>query len=285
MLRTIPRRALLVWAALLVALSAGRASATCHSTCTEELRACRQGCAALTAVARRPCVQDCRDRSTCAAAGAGIRTVAYVVTECRRDAQGLNSIAQKLLVRRGNCDPATVLELPAVAPVPDPLGDALGGTCHNFGAFRFGSAWPLIGGFQRLGVVPNGSGVVVEITNDRTVNPALAPEPAEEGLFFVQADGARRPLGPASAVPIFSVDVHPDTDPPFTVVQEDGASFNFSPDGRRFALTDVGPAPDGEMARQIFVMELGPTGRRRQHGVGPRWRAGAADLHHRDRDA
>src|SRR4029453_16785700 len=78
-------------------------------------------------------------------------TIAYVVNECHRDAQGLYSFSQKLLVRRGNCDPATVLELPPVGPVSNPLGDALGGTCHNFGAFRAGTGFTLIGRFQRLG--------------------------------------------------------------------------------------------------------------------------------------
>jgi hypothetical protein len=203
----------------------------------------------------------CTERSTCTAPGAGIRTFAYVVNECHRDAQGLSSFSQKLLVRRGNCDPATVLELPPVGPVSDPLGDALGGTCHNFGAYRAGSGFPLIGRFQRLGVLPDGSGVVVEITNDHTVAPALAPEPPEEGLFFFRSDGSRRLLGPASAVPVFHVEVPEGAHPPFLIVQEDNEFFNFSPDSRRFALTDTGPGPDGEMAPQIFVLELASGGR------------------------
>src|SRR5262245_13178469 len=186
MLGTIVGRAILAWAALVGALSTPRASAACRSTCTDELHACRQRCAALAASARRPCVQACRNRSTCAA-GAGIRTLAYVVNDCHRDAQGLTSFSQKLLMRRGNCDPVTLMELPPEGPVPDPAGDAVGGGCHQFGAFRAGSGFPLIGRFQRLGVLPDGSGVVAEITNDHAIDPPLGPEPPEEGLFLFRS--------------------------------------------------------------------------------------------------
>jgi hypothetical protein len=150
---------------LSLAATRGRAAAACPSTCTQQLAACKRTCPG-SGQGRRDCRLACTERSTCTAPGAGIRTFAYVVNECHRDAQGLSSFSQKLLVRRGNCDPATVLELPPVGPVSDPLGDAIGGACHNFGAYRAGSVFPLIGRFQRVGVLPDGSGVVVDITND-----------------------------------------------------------------------------------------------------------------------
>src|SRR5262249_20097417 len=138
---------------------------------------------------------------------------------------------------------------------------SLGGTCHTFGASRFGFVFPLLGRFQRLGVVPDGSGVVAEITNDQSVNPTLAPDPPEEGIFFFGSDGTRRRLGNASPVPIFPVVVHPDRDPPFTVFSHDVPYFNFSPDARHFAMTQLAPSADGETAQQIFVVDVA-SGRR-----------------------
>src|SRR5262249_38601741 len=57
---------------------------TCHSTCTEQLKACRDACRQ-RGQARRECRATCATRSTCTAPGAGIRTVAYVTTACTTD--------------------------------------------------------------------------------------------------------------------------------------------------------------------------------------------------------
>ena len=63
---------------------------------------------------------------------ATIRTLAYVVTECRSDGAGLTG-RQELRVRRGNRPPVTVMAFVQDRPQPDPLG-----LCRIFGAYRNG---------------------------------------------------------------------------------------------------------------------------------------------------
>src|SRR5262249_10052755 len=103
------RRVCLIATLLLVLLPVERAPAGCRGSCAESVAACRRSeCGVLDGLARQRCVRACRVRSSCTAPGAAIRTVAYVVTECRHDAQGLTTWGQKLLVRRRNCEPVTV---------------------------------------------------------------------------------------------------------------------------------------------------------------------------------
>ena len=96
-----------------LSLAATRGSAraaACPSTCTAQLAECKRTCPE-GGQARRDCREACAERSTCTAPGARIRTLAYVVAECTQDPQGRFSLKQKLLVRRGNCDPMTVMEM------------------------------------------------------------------------------------------------------------------------------------------------------------------------------
>src|SRR5262245_46820773 len=117
--------------ALLVPL-VGRAGAACRSSCREQIAACRRvECGSLRGRERHRCALACGSRSTCTAPGAAIRTLAYVVSECRWDPPGTFSGHQRLVIRRGNCDPVTVMELPLPA-VPDPGGNP-GGICRNYG--------------------------------------------------------------------------------------------------------------------------------------------------------
>jgi hypothetical protein len=167
--------------------------ATCQSTCTQQLVACRQTCPA-GGTGRRDCRAACADRSVCTAPGAAIRTLAYVVTECTTDPQGRSALGQKLLVRRGNCDPVPVMELAAPAPVPDPIG-----ICHVWGAFGFyamASVSGITGVFQHVGVLPDGSGVVFDLKKPSWPHPSIAPELPEEGFFIARAGKTRR-LGDA----------------------------------------------------------------------------------------
>src|SRR5262249_2475659 len=159
-----------------------RRAVACHSTCTQQLKDCRQTCPG-GGQARRDCRAACAQRSTCTAPGSRIRTLAYVVNECSVDPQGMGSgLGQKLLIRRGNCDPVVVKEF---KPTPglDPL-------CRAYGESRIGVAAPVVGLFQhlfqRLAVLPDGSGVVFEVTS-----PTAEPS-AEDGIFFVLADASGR---------------------------------------------------------------------------------------------
>src|SRR2546426_1146148 len=97
------------------------AAAACRSSCRQQLVECERTCAG-SGQTRRECRAACTARSTCTAPGARIRTLAYVVTECRQDPQGFFSSRQKLLVRRGNCDPVTLKEFGGGPPGPETLG-------------------------------------------------------------------------------------------------------------------------------------------------------------------
>jgi cysteine-rich repeat protein len=229
-----------------------RARTACHSTCTQQLKACRQTCPG-RGQARRECLAACAGRSTCTAPGAAIRTLAYVVTDCTSDPQGRTALKQKLLIRRGNCDPITVTEVTGVPP-SEPILDP--GHCAQFGFSRFGSSSVALGALQRLGVSPNGSGVVFEVNDEFSTLPLLPSTllpPEKKGFFFVRADGTgRRSLGPASQEHSFAGGVTGFAFPP---------PISFSPNGRRIAFTDRGPGPGGVEAAQIVVLDL-PTGRR-----------------------
>ena len=217
-----------------------RRAVACHSTCAKQLKACRQTCPG-GGQARRECRAACAARSTCTAPGAPIRTLAYVVTECSTDPRGRSALKQKLLIRRGNCDPSTVAELDEGHALPGQSG-----WCRAYGEARSGSAAEGLGGlFQRLAVLPNGSGVVFEVTSQWSRLPVLRQRP--EGFFFVRSNGkGLRYLGPPSGVSART-----------------GDFFPVSPDGRYIALTDFGPDGAGHVAQQIFRLDT-RSGQRRQ---------------------
>jgi cysteine-rich repeat protein len=223
-----------------------RARTACHSTCTQQLKACRQTCPG-GGQARRACRAACAERSTCTAPGAAIRTLAYVVTNCSTDPQGRSALTQKLLIRHGNCDPITataVTEVPPSDPIPDP-----GRSCQTFGRSGWGSSSVAYGALQRLGVSPDGSGVVFEVNDEFSTfprGPSTSIPPEEQGLFFVRSNGTgRRRLGPASREPSFSNRIAGFSPP-----------IPFSPNGRRIAFTDRGTEPGEEETVQIVVLDL-----------------------------
>src|SRR5262249_52061606 len=218
---------------------------TCHSTCTRQLKACRDMCGQ-RGQARRECRTTCATHSSCAAPGAGIRTVAYVTTACTTDAQGLSSVRQRLFVRRGNCDPVPVVNMPQTPPIPDVLTPNM--NCAGFLRRRWGGFSVRFGALQRLGVSPDASRVVFEVNDDFSSLQSVPPLPEEQkGFFLVRADG--RGLvhlpGPPSRDKSFRGDSFGFAPP-----------LSFSPDGRRVAFTDLGPGPSGEDAVQIVTLDL-----------------------------
>lgn len=191
-------------------------------------------------------------RSDCTAPGAAIRTLAYVVNTCRQEAEGFSG-SQRLMVRRGNCAPVTIMEVPFAGPSPDPVG-----LCRAFGESRVGNDSVGIGVFQRIAALPDGSGVVFEVTSAFSLFPSLTPTPPAEGIFFVRSDGSGlRRLGPPTRVATFSllsaVPIMIGSIEPF---------FATSPDGRTIAFTDLAPGPNGD-ALQIMTLDVA-SGRRRQ---------------------
>src|SRR5438132_13915664 len=91
--------------------------------------------------------------------------------------------------------------------------------------------------FQRLAVLPDGSGVVFEVTSQFSTSPTPTAELSpEDGIFFVRADGSGlRRLGPASRWPTFVVFADP-TSPSGLAFVDNGEFFPVSPDGRTVAL-------------------------------------------------
>jgi hypothetical protein len=168
------------------------------------------------------------------------------VNECREDAEGF-SFRERLVVRHSNCDPVTLIELPEVGPIPDPLH-----VCPLYGRVRIGAGGVIVSRLQRLAVTPDARGVVIEITNDHSVFRTLSPDPPDEGIFYLRTDGRSLPdgtkmrkIGTPSAVPI--------VDATFTQV---GFNFIVSADNRTIVFEDRGPDADGHDAQQVFVIDL-----------------------------
>jgi hypothetical protein len=229
------------------------ATAACPSTCTQQLAECKRTCPG-DGQGRRDCRAACAERSTCTAPGARIRTLAYVVTACREDPQSLVSSTQKLVIRRGNCDPVTVMEVATPTPVPDPFPP---GSCRVLGRSRRGDASVATGVFQRMAVRPDGSGVVFEVTKQLSLLPAVTPEPPAEGIFFVRADGTGlHRLGPASRFPTLLAVRDPNSPIGVSFVSPGGNPFVVSPNGQEMAFIDFGPDTDGHEAPQIFLLDL-----------------------------
>src|SRR5215470_15958273 len=137
-------RATLAAGVFCLSIIAGRAAAACHSPCAEELRACKRACTS-AGPARRGCRAACAKRSNCTAPGARIRTLAYVVNECRGDARG-TVLRQALRIRRGDCAPVTVLEFPF-----GKRAEEAGFFCRVLTQVRHGGWAVILGNFQRLG--------------------------------------------------------------------------------------------------------------------------------------
>jgi cysteine-rich repeat protein len=194
-------------------------------------------------VGREACRRRCKP--------AGIRTLAYVLSQCREDAAGMAVSHEALLIRRGDEEQIPVVEFGPSEPMPDPQG-----FCRFYGESRQGGGSVAGGVLQRLGVSPDGSGVVFEVNSEAPVafrGPPLPPD--QQGFFFVRADGSAPPrrLGPASRDPTFRIASGPTGPPTFTWL---APWVGFSPNGRRIAFTDLGPGPGGEEAVQMFVLDL-----------------------------
>src|SRR5512145_1210871 len=88
------RLALVVLVALHLAL-ARPGGAACPSTCAQQLAECKRTCPG-SGQQRRECRTACAERTACAAPGAGVRVMSYVLTECSTNAQGAVSARQSL---------------------------------------------------------------------------------------------------------------------------------------------------------------------------------------------
>ncbi len=111
----------------------------------------------------------------------GISTFAYVMNECEAaPGQGQGPLHQVLWIRQGERDPVKVAEF-TLASFPRSL-------CLKYGQTRSGEASVLVGAFQRLAVMPDGSNVVFEVTDDFWLFRGFVAQ-EQKGFFVVGADG------------------------------------------------------------------------------------------------
>ncbi len=188
---------------------------------------------------------------------AQVSTLAYVVTRCHEGkAEAGYSGSQALWVRQGDREPVKIVEFVGGQP-------PIGGFCRLFGNSRIGSTSAIIGAFQRLGVSPDGSTVVFEVTDDFSpFTHVVSPE--QQGIFAVHADGSGlHRVADHSNDPAFRIDWR------CAFANAPGCAaflpepFEFSPNGRRVVYTDLGPSDTGEEASQVFTLDLA-TGARQQ---------------------
>jgi len=170
-----------------------------------------------------------------------VGTLAYVVTSCREVA-GVATVQQELRIFHGTGETVTAMSVGPLGPF------ASYGLCATRGGARIGFEGYL-GAFQRLGVTPDGSGVVFELTDEfNLLGQGLLP-PGQRGIYYVRADGSGlRPLRPPSRVPATV----------FTSAFARWATggFSFDPTGRQFTYPDLGPDDAGNEAPQLFVQGL-----------------------------
>jgi hypothetical protein len=244
-------RLILLVALTFVTASSAAARERCEKACKAETAGCiRSRCAGISGETRGQCVETCRGIGGCAA----IRTLAYVVNECRTDGPTLR---QSLRIRRGNCAPVTVMDL-ELPVLPDQIG-SFNYLCGLWVDTRYGDVGSLIGVFQRLTATPDGSGVVFELT-DAVAQPVplfALPSEVEKGFYFVRADGTYlRRLGPPSEVPIIVYGIGGPNPFGFFATGLVVPNSDISPDGRRFVFTDWGPGPAGEKAIQVVTLDI-----------------------------
>src|SRR5262245_24028832 len=150
----------LVASLLLVLTAATGAHGGCNATCKRDAARCVA--TQCEGVGRETCRRRCKP--------ARIRTLAYVLSECRNDAgRGFSIGHQALRIRRGDREPITLVEFGPSGPIsgPDPRG-----LCRqNSGDERWGSASVFVFPLQRLGVSPDGSAIVFEVNTEFLTSP------------------------------------------------------------------------------------------------------------------
>ena len=191
-----------------------------------------------------------------------IRTLAYVVTDCAVDLAGMGAVTQELRIQVGENDAVRVDGVNV--KFEGSLRPAL---CRFLGGSRFGQAMQGDLAFKRLGVTPDGTQIVFEVSRPPAELLAQMPNAAidvDEGIYSVRADGSDlQRLGAPSREAPFRLA------PIYSVSTLTFPGFAFSPDGRRAVFTDLGPGPDGEEAIQIVSLDV-DTGTREQLTSLPR---------------
>jgi WD40-like Beta Propeller Repeat len=228
---------------LVVLMAAPGADGACNATCKRDIERCMA--TQCDGIGRETCRRRCKP--------AAIRTLAYAQSECRWHPSNHTYVAhQELRIRRRDQEPITVATFDS-QPVADPLG-----FCSQWGEFGFGGFSVLAFPLQRLGVSGDGSTIVYEVNDAAPFFPFGTLPPEDNGIFMVRSDGTGgRRLGPPSGDKSFRLG--PAFGNPSMILNFAytlSPPISFSPDGRRITFTDLGPAPDGQQAVQIAVLEL-----------------------------
>jgi hypothetical protein len=189
-----------------------------------------------------------------------ISTLAYVTSSCHdREDGGDLSASQAFWIRRGEGPPVKIAEFAWGEPT---IGAPY---CTFYGQGRYGEGSLPAGAFQRLGVSPDGSLVIFEVTDQHSIFTHVIPE-EQQGIFAIRADGtALRKLAAPSKDACFRVDwacVFGAGEPGCMAV-DPWPTLEFSPGGRHIVYTDLGSSRTGEEAPQVFTLEIA-TGVRQQ---------------------
>jgi hypothetical protein len=171
---------------------------------------------------------------------ARFRTIAWVNTTCRTDANGLVG-HQEIYVQRGERE-ATVVSRGAIGPVPDPLG-----LCRAFAEGHDGIVSLLAGAYTAVAVSPDGNHVAFELNDAFSLLAPGVLTNEDDGIYLVRADGTERVrLAPPNRVPVYrqpGFDLNPN-------------GIVFSPDGRYIVYSDLGPADDGSVDAQLWSLRI-----------------------------
>jgi len=172
----------------------------------------------------------------------------YVVTRCGETDAGWTA-HQELRIRQPDGTNVVVKEFD-FGVVPE-----LAALCPIYGQGRAGAGAMAAGFIQRVGINPQASTIVFEVTDDFSILPNRPLAPEDEGIFAVRPDGSElRRITSASRDPTFRFVIDPSL--PLGVNFNTNWPFTFSPGGNKFAFTDRGPGPAGEEAIQVFVFDL-----------------------------
>jgi len=192
-------------------------------------------------------------RLACAACGKdndgpppeGPQTLVYALSECT-DGPGSATIRQALHVRRGEGEP---VEVAVFGPLSLPTTYGL---CASWGRLRAGGESAQVLPIQRIGVSPDGSLVIFEVTDDFSLLAQDWLPPGQEGIYTVRADGSRlRRLGAASRARGWV---------PFGL---NGGYFSFSPNGNLAGFTDLDADTPDPAVHQVWTLDV-RTGARQQ---------------------
>ena len=173
--------------------------------------------------------------------------------------QDVGSLRSVLWIRQGDREPVPIKEVTAPRFPRD--------LCLKYGRSRAGVAAIYTGAVQRLGVTPDGSTVVFEVTDDFALLTRLYGSfvpPEREGFWVVQADGGGlHRIADAGREASFAIDWNCVLFSGSDCAVRGPGVLDFSADGRQLVFTDRGPDGSGTPASQVFILDL-TTGARTQ---------------------